>query len=483
MMLPSRYRSGMVPSRQPRDPLARAPVFSAMVVLATVLTATSNGYGFHRDELYFRMLDPAWGYVDQPPLMPALARMLTSLVDEPWAFRLPATAFAVAGVLVVALIAREFGGGRLAQALAAWGVASAAFPLTFGHVLISAAADLLVWPLVCLFVIRALRQPLWWLAVGTVVGLSTYNKLLIGMLLAGLALGLLFCGPRRFLGSPWLWAGVGLAALIAAPNLIYQASNEWPQLRMGEALGAENGSEVRAQLAPFLLLLLGPPLVPIWIAGLVRAWRVARYLVVALIVVTVATFVGGAQFYYPLGILTVVFAIGCVPAAAWCASVGRRRLVIAGFALNGAVSAVIALPLVPIDVVGDTPLPAVNQVMADSVGWPEYAEQITAAATTAELVIAANYGEAGALDRYAPELAVVSGHNALWFQARPSDSARTVLVIGQRAVAERYFDCREAGRLDNGLGVDSEEQGVPLALCTNPRAAWSEIWPAFAHLD
>ena len=85
-----------------------------MAVLAVALTATSAAYGYHRDELYFRMLPPQWGYVDQPPLTPLIARGMSMLVDEPWAMRLPETVFAVVTVLLVASVTRGLGGGRFA---------------------------------------------------------------------------------------------------------------------------------------------------------------------------------------------------------------------------------------------------------------------------------------------------------------------------------------------------------------------------------
>ena len=78
---------------------------------------------------------------------------------------------------VVALVTRELGGGRPAQALCAWGYAFASLTLIMGHVLLTSTLDLVVWPAVLLFVIRAqLRhQPQWWLAaiftaVGAAVG-------------------------------------------------------------------------------------------------------------------------------------------------------------------------------------------------------------------------------------------------------------------------------------------------------------------------
>ncbi len=202
--------------------LARGPVLSAMLAVAALLTVFSNGYGFHRDELYFRMLRPAWGYVDQPPLTPLLVRFLSDHVaDEPWAIRIPATLSAVGSVLVVALITRELGGGRGAQQLCAWAYAFATSTLLFGHVMLTSSLDLVVWPLVSLLVLRAVlrRDPRWWVGVGVVVGLSMYNKLLVAMLLAAFAGGFLLVGPRRLLLSRWVLGSAALALLIGSPNI------------------------------------------------------------------------------------------------------------------------------------------------------------------------------------------------------------------------------------------------------------------------
>ena len=461
------------------------------MALALVLSLTAQQYGFHRDELYFRALDPEWGYVDQPPLLPVIASALTGLVDEPWLLRVPATILACSGVLVAALIAREVSGGRLAQALAAWGIAGAAFPLTFAHVLITATVDLLVWPLVCLLAIRAVRraEPRWWVVAGVVVGAATYAKLLVAVLIAGIVIGLIAAGPRRSLRQPGFWIAATIALLIAAPNVVFQATNDWPQLRMGAALGQENGAEVRAQMWPFLLLLLGPLLVPIWVAGAVRALRAPalRFVPIATGVVIAFTFVSGSQFYYPVGVLTVLYTIGCVPAERLARR--HRWVPITAIAVNSAVSAVIALPLIPLGAIGQTPVPAINQITQDSIGWPEYAEQISVAAASAnaDAIIASNYGEAGAVDRYAAASGappVYSGHNALWAQAAPPESADTIVVVGgQVDVARRWFDCEQVGTFDNGLGVDGEEQGEPIAVCRDPRVSWARMWPAFAHLD
>jgi 4-amino-4-deoxy-L-arabinose transferase-like glycosyltransferase len=482
-------------------PLATAPVLGAMLALAVVLSAFSNGYGFHRDELYFRMLKPGWGYVDEPPLTPLLARLFGHLSDQPWAIRIPATAVTVLSVYVLALITREFGGGRRAQALCAWAYSFAAVPLIMGHVLLTSTIDFPVWPAVVLFIARAQlrRQPAWWLAAGAVVGVSMYNKLLVAVLLIALLVGVLLVGPRRPLLSRWVGAAALLALAIGSPNIVYQATNDWPQLSMGRALADHNAGDVHVLMWPFLLILLGPPLVPIWIAGLVSLlrrpeWRAVRFNAVAFPVLLVLVFIMGSQFYYPFGLLAVIFAIGCVPAAEWMRG-WRSRLVVVGVCLNAAVSLLLGLPIVPVSSLGGTPIPGVNQVAQDSVGWPAYTNQIATAyrGLSADeradaVIVTSNYGEAGAVARYGPALglpAVYSGQNQLAKQATPPSSATVVVFVGgQLDNAAPLFDsCQVVGRLDNGVDVDNEEQGEPVAICRDPIGGWPAVWPRLEHKD
>jgi 4-amino-4-deoxy-L-arabinose transferase-like glycosyltransferase len=483
-----------------RPHVAWVPVGSAMGALLLALALTASQYGYHRDELYFRMLPPAWGYVDQPPLTPLIVKFTLLFGDQSGILRIPAIVFAVVSVLIVALIAREVGGRALAQGLAAWGYAFGAVTLIMGHTFLTASLDLVVWPLVLLFVIRVFTrgQQWWWLLAGVVAGLSMYNKLLIAMLLVAIALGILIAGPRRALASWWPFAGVGIVLLIGLPNLVYQVANAWPQLRMGAALEADNGADVRALLGPFILLMLGPPLVPIWIAGIVallrrREWRMLRWLPVALLVGMALVFIAGSQVYYGYGLLATVYAIGCVPAAQWATRVPwRRGLLIAAVALNSVVSIMLSLPVLPVGLEAKTPIGGLDQAIRDQVGWPTYVAQVEHVVSTlpagsgTTIIFATNYGEAGALDRYLPAGSpkVYSGHNALGLLPPPAKIDTAVIVGAQFEGARRLFrHCRIAGHLNDEIGMDNEEQGQPIGVCTGPSLSPAALLAAARHLS
>ncbi|MGH3358858.1 MAG: glycosyltransferase family 39 protein [Nocardioidaceae bacterium] len=485
-------------------PFARGPVLAAMITVAGVLTVASPAYGYHRDELYFRMLPLDWGYVDQPPLTPLLARMFSAIADETWAIHIPATMLMCLSILMVALITRELGGDRDAQTLCAWAYGTSLLPLEFARVLLTATVDLVVWPAVILFTMRAVlrNRPQWWLAAGLLTGVSMYNKLLIALLLVGLAAGIALLGPRQLLRSRWVWGAAGIALLVGAPNLLYQATHDWPQLTMGQALAEHNASQVRLLTLPILLVMLGLPLVPIWVAGFVELlrrprWRPVRYVAAAFPVVLVLVFIGGSQFYYPLGLMTALLAAGCVVVGRWAATgpPSRAWTVVAAVAVNAVTSIVIALPLVPLEHLGSTPIPTVNQIAQDQVGWPAYVREVARVRATLPdaqvadaVIIAENYGEAGAIARYGPAHGmdeVYSAQNELYFMDRPPDAANTAIVIGTTSdgSTELFESCNVAGRLDNKLGVENQEQGVPISICRGPIGGWDNVWPKMQHYD
>ncbi|WP_162181764.1 glycosyltransferase family 39 protein, partial [Glycomyces tenuis] len=331
------------PEALPR--VARPPLAVTALVLTAVYAATASRYDYHRDELYFRMLEPAWGYVDQPPLTPLLAQAAIAVFgDSLWALRVPAMLCMLATLWLAVLITREFGGGPRAQTVCAAGLAFAGVSVSMGHMLATATVDIPVWTAVLLFTARALRRadPRWWLAAGAAVGVGLYNKHLVVLLLISLAVALLVVGPRRVLRSGHLWAGVGLALLIGAPNLLYQALNGWPQLEMASVIAETKGPDARVELLPFQPVLLAL-MTPIWIAGVIALlrrphWRGARALAVAYPVLLVIVLIAGGQMYYPLGLVIALFAIGCVPTAEWMRR-GRWRewTVIGAVGLNTAV--------------------------------------------------------------------------------------------------------------------------------------------------
>jgi dolichyl-phosphate-mannose-protein mannosyltransferase len=487
---------GLVPETPP--PFAWRSVAPALAALAAALLLTAGRYGYHRDELYFRLLPPAWGYVDQPPLTPLLARSMAALDDTVLVLRLPAVVLALASTCVVVLLTRELGGGGPAQGLAAWGYGFGTFTLTFGHLLHTSSVDLLLWAVVLLATTRALRRgpPWWWLA-GAAVGAATYNKWLVVLLVASVLVGLLVAGPRRALSSRSLLGAAALAVLLAVPNIVWQVRHGLPQRAMGRALAAENADAVRVATLPLLVVGVGPLLFVVVVAGFVRLlrappWRAYRFLAVALVVAVVLTMVGGAQPYYPYGLLAAVFAVGCVPTATWARTRGRRTALVVLVALHVLTNVVLNLPVLPLPLLARTPVPEVNQTVRDTVGWPTYVAEVDAvvdgalASDPGAVVLASNYGEAGALARFSRhrQVPVVSGHAALWDLGGPPATTRTVVVVGGQLdeAAPHFTRCTTAARLASGSGIDNEEEGQPVAVCFDPVGPWTELWPRLRHL-
>jgi hypothetical protein len=261
---------------------------------------------------------------------------------------------------------------------------------------------------------------------------------------------------------------------------------------------AEGG---RAGFIPFQLVLVSPVLVPVWIAGLVAPFRRLslrwlRFLPLTYAGLGIAYVVGDGKAYYLASVYPVLLGVGALPTADWTQ---RRRLnagvLAAAVAVTAAISAFLALPLLPEKSLQGSAVMAINPDQGETVGWPRFIDTVAGAwhslpaserARTA--IFTGNYGEAGAVDVLGSSKGLpraYSGHNGFseWGEPPARDSHALVIGYGGPAYAAPEFrSCRVLARIDNGVGLDNDEQGVPLMLC-RPTSSWAALWPRLVHDD
>ena len=475
------------------------PVLAVAGVMFAGLMAVSSAYGFHGDEMYFVVAGqhPAFGYVDQPPLTPLLSAASVALFGvSPTTIRLlPALEMAIV-VILVALIARDLGGSRRAQVLAAITAALSGY-LGAGHLDTTTEPDLLAWAIVLWLLVKLLagRDRRLWLAVGAVAGIGLENKDTLLFLGAGLAVGLVLARRWDVVRSPWAWAAIGIALLLWAPNLVWQATNGWPQLTMARAI-SQYAADNRAQIVPLLWLFTGPLLFPLSAAGLLwvlwtkaaAPWRpigIAALIALALVVVS------GGKAYYSIGIASVLMAAGAILLDRWLAR-GHFRFKAASFTtaavLSGALIAYLTLPILPLATYATTSLPATVPDTANEVGWPQFVttvEGVVAGLPTDErahaVILTNDYSEASPLELLGTGLPpVYSGHNSFWSWGPPPADRTVVVHVGDWRPADwsQFFvGCHVVAYVDNGLGITNGEQGTAVSVCTGLRAPWTTLWP------
>jgi hypothetical protein len=488
-----------------------AGVFICAAAVTAVLLVVAGRYGFHRDEYYFVVTGqhPAWAAPDNPMLVPYLAAGWYALVGgHLWAFRiLPALAVGVY-VLLGGLIAREIGARRRHQVAAAGAVALTGIVLAVGHLFETTTFDMVVTAAALWMLIRALGdgRRRWgaWIWFGVLTGVAMEIKIMAAPVMACCLIGIVIFGPRRRLADPRPWVAAAVAVILAAPNLIWQASHGWPMatIAAGIAGGDSTSSSSRVALLPTMLLEIGPIVCVVLIVGVVRAlraplrrdglgWLAAGFLVfVALMLVT------GGKAYYPAGFYPALMAIGAGPVLDWSLlRRWRRVLAVSLISISILVTASLTLPLYPVGSVlfriGTGP----NPDMAETVGWDQYvttvadvARSLPADQRAQTIVTASNYGEAGSLylarqaggadGRVLPP--VYSGSNAFWYWGPPPESATNAIVVGSvppEQLARFFTSCTLRARLTSPAGVDNDEADAPVRFCTGRTASWAAVWP------
>jgi hypothetical protein len=477
----------------------------AIAVFFGVAHMLTNGqYGFHRDEWQFlsdaQHLD--WGFVPYPPLTAALEHVSFGI------FGLSLVGLRTFSVLAQTLVifasgmmARDLGGGRMAQLFAAIAVGLSPLPMFWATEFQYSSFDFLWWVLIAWCVIRLLRddEPRWWLAIGVLAGLGLQTKYSMAFELAGVLTGVVLTDARRYLSSRWFWAGGALGLLVVAPNLLWLWRHDFVSYHFLQGIHARDVGLGRADGFVRDQFLLGANLfaMPVWVAGLLSYLRNRRYRMLAYmyLIPLLLFMLARGRFYYVGGAYPMLIAMGAVVGERWLRTLPRGwHAGIAALAFAGviAMGSYAVLRIVPIATTGplrDFALGG-NSDLREEIGWENIVNQVAVIRDSlpkeqqAHLGIAVgNYGEYGAIAMLGPRYHLpmpVTTINSGWLRRYPQQPPTTLIVLGNpRDRADELFtDCRLAGHTANAWGVMNEESRYhpDIFVCGPTRKPWADLW-------
>ncbi len=504
-------------SKLHRERLAGAVFVIAAVKLLVHLYADRN-YGYFVDELYNLSLARhlAWGYVDVAPMIAAIGRCeLVLFGDSLSAIRLlPALAGALK-VLLTAMIARELGGGRFAQTLAALCILAAPGILALDHFLNVNSFEAVVWIGLALLVTRIVRtgdDRLWlWFGVLAGIGLETkHSVLLFGFaLVAGLALS----PARRVLLNRWLLVGGAIAFLLFLPNLLWNIHYHFPFLELQQNIRREGRNVAFTPVSFFAqeALAMLPASVPVWLAGL---WYLLfhregrRYAALGWAFLIAAALILGLnpRSYYLFPAFPMLFAAGAVAIERWKVRWVRPVLCVLVVAM-GALLAPTLIPLLPPQTyiayaratgleqprIENHQLGPLPQLFADQFGWEEMAAatarvyySLPPEVRARTAIFGQNYGQAGAINvcgrKYGlPE--ALSPHQNFYLWGPRGYTGESMIVLGDnQQTLERIFEHVE-WRAHVAHRYSMPYQHIDIFYCQGMKQPLAEVWPKLKKWD
>jgi len=477
----------------------------------------NNRYGYFRDEFNYMACGNhlAWGFVDQPPLVPFLIHVCRAVFgDSLRSIRLiPALASSLL-VVQTALLARAFGGRGFAQLLSAVTTAVAPQYLSNASLLTTNCLEPNLWMGCAYLAILAVkRDPRYWLWFGVTAGLGLEEKYTIALFGLGIVVGLLLTEQRHVFGDKWIWLGGVAAFLVFLPNLIWNIHYHWPFFQLVHNIHVDHRDVV---LGPgeFLFqqtILVDPVTAPVWIAGLIALFlsvrfKYYRFLGWTYLICYAVLFVLHGKNYYLSPAYPMLLAAGAVvvdfalerPAGAWL----KPAIVILVLA-SGLSLAPITVPVLSPDHFiayarhlsfklpvmeyshGRAALP---QWYADQFGWQEIVDetaiawnQIPPADRSDCAIFAQDYGAAGAIDFLGRRVALppaLSGHQTYFLWGPRGYSGNCMVVLDDsRERLEHLFDSVQfvGTSRDNPYAL---EKRLPVFICRRSKfGTLAQLWP------
>ena len=478
----------------------------------------NNRYGYFRDEFDYMACGDhlAWGYVDQPPLIPFLIKLSRLVLgDSLRSIRIIPALATSAAVFLTAMTARELGGRRFATVLSALAFIAVPIYLNDGSVMTTNCLEPLLWTGCIYFAILAIKRedPRYWLGFGIVAGIGLEEKYSIAILGFCIVVGLLLTEQRRIFARKWIWLGGALAFVVFLPNFIWNVQNHWPFVELMRNIKAEGRDVVLSPPVYFAqqVLIIHPILAPVWISGVfaflfsarLKPYRFLGWCYLAAFAVFVVLH---GKNYYLAPIYPVYLAAGAMVIESYIArlrQVWLKPALIVVILAGGAWLAPVVMPVLPVEqfIFYTEKLPfkvprsehghmraVLPQHFADQFGWEEIVAEVNQAYTKLSQeeragcgIFAQNYGQAGAIDFFGRRYGLppaLSGHQTYFLWGPRGYSGNCLIVLDDSPeVLERHFERVEyLGK--SAYNPYALEREIPVFICHGAKfGSLAEVWP------
>ena len=483
-------------------------LLSSITLIIHLYAILFGGFSYFRDELYYidstRHLD--FGYVDHPPLSIWVLWLITSLLsDAVEVVRLVPAILSAIVVFISCKTARKLGGGNFSSILTALSVTFIPIFMGMSSVYSMNSLDYLFWALLTYLAIDILDDPqnrkfiIW----GIVAGFGMLNKISVSWLIAGFFVALFLSEKRKLLKTPYPWLAGIIALLIFSPYIIWNVMHDFAHLEfMRNAVAQKYAEMTRIRflteqimfMSPFVIILA---LCGIWYSAFTKEGRKnivpAAIWLTTIIILLVNShskpeYLGAA--YPSLLAVGAVFLEKKLNLSRWL--LYPIKYVLPTLII---VSGIVALPaVIPIlkvegtikylKVTGLNPksneghkLTQLHQFYADMHGWEELVESVKKVVdaipgkdTLSILIVANNYGEAGAINVIGKKYNLpycTTEHNSYWIWGFERDKYDVYISIGDSEEDVKSY------------AVDPVLKGIHTAKYAMPCESKLNIWVAY----
>ena len=444
-------------------------------------------YGLHRDEyLYISESDHLdWGYMEVPPMLSVIGKVARLFFgDTEFGVRFFPALIGAISIILVGIMVRDLGGKKYAQLIGAFAFLISPAFLGSNNLFQPVSFNQFMWLLSAFVIVRIIKDlpnfenlaslnTKYWYWLGIAAGLGFLTKYSIVFFFAALVGGLLLTPYRKLFLTKYPYISLGIAFLIALPNLWWQVSHDFPIVRHMQELAATQLVNVSTSdfLIPQFLAHFATTLV--WLPGLIYVFMAEklcpyRFLGWTYLLVILILWLASGKDYYTFGAYSMLFALGGI---AWEDCLGKKSLVLIPIiTLLNLIAIPMVLPILPIDKMEaygvylrdhlgitaplrweDGSIRSLRQDYADMHGWeeiPRKAAKIYHSLTPKQqrtcLLFAAHYGQAGVMNFYRkkynlPETYCFNASFVAWAKADMDISCQIDIDDNKQGESESFY--------------------------------------------